>query len=290
MNEASAWRVELAREVAAVYAEHPQVRMVSLGGSAARNLADAYSDMDMAVYWAAIDHKWLEGTALQPSGGRRFTYRPLFDNLVVVEQYFVGEAKIDVAHFAMAWWEQSVDDVLERASMDDEKQEVLDGFLSAIALYGEDEYERWRARVAAYPAALGRAMIERNLHFYPQWVLEQQGLARNDLLGFYATLCEMMRNLLGVLAGLNGMYLSMEKPKRSADLLRRMAIAPADAVARFGALLAGDRAAAPADLAALIDETLALVEQHAPGVSTARAREVQRLQVHPVEQKPAFPM
>jgi hypothetical protein len=39
--------------------------------------------------------------------------------------------------------------------------------------------------------------------------------------------CEMIQNLLGVLAGLNRQYLSMEKPKRSADILRRMPIAPA---------------------------------------------------------------
>src|SRR5688500_18970774 len=59
MNHASQWRIELARDIAGWYTDQPNVRMIALGGSAARGLADAYSDMDMAVYWEELDRAWL---------------------------------------------------------------------------------------------------------------------------------------------------------------------------------------------------------------------------------------
>ena len=197
MNHASQWRIEFAREIAGWYAGQPNVRMIALGGSAARGLADAYSDMDMAVYWDGLDRAWLAEPPLGPAGGERFTYRLLFDDQVAVEQYQLGEAKLDVAHFSLAWWEQAVADVLERADMTPDKQEVLDGFLSAIPFYGEPAYQQWRTRIAAYPDELARRMIRQHLAFPPGWVLEQHGLARGDLLSFYAIVCEMIQKSAG---------------------------------------------------------------------------------------------
>jgi hypothetical protein len=251
-------------------------------------LADAYSDMDMAVYWDELDRVWLAEPPLEPVGGERFTYRLMFDDQVAVEQYQLGEAKLDVAHFALAWWEQAVADVLERADMTPDKQEVLDGFLSAIPFYGEPLYQQWRTRIAAYPDELARKMIRHHLAFPPAWVLEQHGLARGDLLSFYAMVCEMIQNLLGVLAGLNRQYLSMEKPKRSADLLRRMPIAPPDAAARVQAILTIDRKQAITTLADLIAEVLDLVEQHMPEIDTTRTRMIQRMPARPCIEKPPF--
>jgi hypothetical protein len=290
MNHASQWRVDFAREIAGQYAGQPNVRMIALGGSAARGLADAYSDMDMAVYWDALDRDWLAEPPLQAAGGERFTYRLLFDDQVAVEQYQIGEAKLDVAHFSLAWWNQAVADVLERADMAPEKQEVLDGFLSAIPFYGQPLYEQWRARIAAYPDELARKMIKQHLAFPPGWVLEQHGLARGDLLSFYAMTCEMIQNLLGVLAGLNHQYLSMEKPKRSADLLRRMPIAPRDAAARVHAILTVDPRQSVAALTDLIAEALDLVEQHMPDIDTSRTRMIQAMPARPCTEKPPFPI
>ncbi len=290
MNHASQWRIEFAHEIAGWYANQPNVCMIALGGSAARGLADAYSDMDMAVYWNGIDRAWLAEPPLKAAGGERFTYRQLFDDQVAVEQYQLGEAKLDVAHFSLTWLEQAVADVLERADMRPEYQEVLDGFLSAIPFYGEPLYQQWRTQIAAYPDQLARQMIRQHLALPPAWVLEQHGLARGDLLSFYAMVCEMIQNLLGVLAGLNRQYLSMEKPKRSADILRRMPIAPRDAAARVQAILTIDRKQAVAALADLIAEVLDLVEQHRPEIDTSRVRLVQQMPARPCTEKPPFPL
>jgi hypothetical protein len=289
MNDASQWRIEFAREISGWYATQPGVCMIALGGSAARGLADAYSDMDMAVYWEQLDRDWLAEPPLKAAGGERFTYRLLFEDQVAVEQYQLGEAKLDVAHFSLAWMEQALADIQERADMRPEYQEVLDGFLSAIPFYGEPLYQQWRTRIAAYPDELARQMIRQHLAFPPGWVLTQHGPARDDLLSFYAMVCEMIQNLLGVLAGLNRQYLSMEKPKRSADILRRMPIAPRDAAARIQAILTIDRDQSVAALSELIAEVLNLVEQHMPEIDTSRTRMIQRMPARPCTAKPNLP-
>jgi hypothetical protein len=101
-------------------------------------------------------------------------------------------------------------------------------------------------------------------------------------------LCEMIKHLLAVLAGLNHIYLSVEKPKRSADLLRRMPIAPRDAAARVQAILTIDRQQAIAALTDLIGEVIDLVEQHMPEIDTTRTRMIQRMPARPCLEKPPF--
>jgi hypothetical protein len=103
-------------------------------------------------------------------------------------------------------------------------------------------------------------------------------------------LCEMVNNVLGVLAGLNHTYHSMEKPKRSADLLRGMPTAPRDAAARIQAILTIERQQAVVALTGLIAEVLDLVEQHMPEIDTSRARMIQRMPERPCLEKPPFPI
>ncbi|MEO6399158.1 MAG: nucleotidyltransferase domain-containing protein [Tepidiformaceae bacterium] len=50
LNEQSAWRIELSREISKRYERQAGVRMTAVGGSASRGQADEYSDIDFAVY------------------------------------------------------------------------------------------------------------------------------------------------------------------------------------------------------------------------------------------------
>jgi hypothetical protein len=290
MNDASRWRVELAHELAGSYSSHPDVRMIALGGSAARGQADTYSDMDMAVYWEQIDAAGLADAPLQPVGGARFVFRAAYEGAVYLEQYFIGDLKVDIVHIALAWWAQTAAAVLEHADPAPEKQDTLDGFLSAVVLYGQPLYAQWRARLAAYPDDLARKMVQQHLFFYPLWVLEQHGLARGDIFSFYATLCEMIKNMVGVLAGLNRVYVSTEHLKRLGDIMRRMPIRPPDAAERIEALLTMDRAQAPAALGALIAEVLDLVDAYMPEIDTSRARWAFGFALRPATEKPDLPL
>ena len=61
MNDASAWRVDLARAIAPRYSGHADVQMMVLGGSPTRGRSDPYSDLDVIAFWDGIPLEVLEG-------------------------------------------------------------------------------------------------------------------------------------------------------------------------------------------------------------------------------------
>ena len=70
LNDASAWRLELARSYIEPYRERAAIAV--LGGSVAQGVADRWSDIDTIVYWDEIDRDWLE-TPRAAADGERFT-------------------------------------------------------------------------------------------------------------------------------------------------------------------------------------------------------------------------
>jgi hypothetical protein len=282
------WRLDLARDIAKHYASRPGVAFIILGGSASRGPTDPWSDLDILVYWDTPDPAWLETPPLEAAGARRFTWRVTFPDDVWLEQYFIGAQKIDVAHASAAWWERIVGDVVDRADPEDWKQGTVGGFFESIPLHGAEAFEPWRRRIANYPDALAKHMIETHLHIYPLWVIEKQGLARGDLYAFHDILIETIRHLMGVLAGLNRVYFATEKLKRIGATAEAMAIRPRDAGARFNALFTLPRAEVPAALGALITDVFDLVDTLRPDVDTARARRRFAMTLEDCMERPEF--
>lgn len=272
MNEASRWRIEIARRLAGFYASHPRVLMVAIGGSAARGEADQWSDIDLSITWDGDpDSPWLEQPPLAAEG-ERFTFLELAQAgpRIWLEQYFIGDLKVDVAHLPLAWMEAEIADVTERLNLDPDKHETLEGMTDAIVLHGEDFGAGWKARLAAYPEALREAMVRNHLHFMPPWTLSRQGLDRGDLLLYYEVLLPVLRNVVGVLAGLNRRYVVVKKVKRFDRWIERLEMKPDGAAANIDALLRGEHfeTAYPA----LIAGVLSLVEQEMPELDTTAAR------------------
>jgi hypothetical protein len=262
--------------------------MVLAGGSAARGSADAFSDLDVAVYWDRPDYSWIADAPLDPAGAQRFKLHEQVPGEVYVEQYRVGAAKMDVVHIGLGWWERLVADVVKRADAAPDKQEMIEGFLSAIVLQGESCYAAWRSQLLPYPEALAVRMVEEHLFFYPPWVIQAHDVDRSDWLSFYTHLTGAVRNLVGVLAGLNRIYVSTEAPKRVTEIFRQMVIAPADLSARVEALWTMDRTRVPEALGALVSDVLDLVERHLPQADIVNARRVFGFALGPCESRPEF--
>jgi hypothetical protein len=51
MNAASQWRYAFAQQLAPIYAANPHVSAVLVGGLAARDHAERYSDIELGVFW-----------------------------------------------------------------------------------------------------------------------------------------------------------------------------------------------------------------------------------------------
>jgi hypothetical protein len=271
VDDPNAVRLELARRYVEPYAE--RAAMAVLGGSVAQGVADEWSDVDTIVYWDEIDRGWLE-TPRAAAGGERFTWVEHYPGNACLEQYRFGGIKADVAHVRLGWLDELVESTLSGESFDTTSLDVLRGVEEAIVLFGGDRYEPLRARVRAYPDALRRAMVERHLTFFPSWIYDSMGRERGDLLVYYEYVLGTMRSLVGVLAGLNRLYVAPEKLKRIGAVVGRMELAPPDAARRLDALLDLPREQVRAELDDLVGATLDLVDAHLPEVGTAKAREL----------------
>lgn len=262
-------RLELARLYVAPYAE--RAAMAVLGGSVAQGVADRFSDVDTLVYWDAIDKDWLE----QPraaGNGERITWVEHYPGNACLEQYVFGDVKADVAHVRLAWLDELIAGTLSGESFDTTSLDVMRGVEEAIVLFGGERYEPIRARVRAYPDSLRRAMVEQHLELTPSWIYELMGRERGDLVVFYEYVLATIRNVVGILAGLNRVYVAPDKLKRVGAVVSRMELVPPEAARRLEAVLDLPREHVQAELDDLVGATLELVETHLPEIDTARAR------------------
>ena len=216
----SAWRIDLARRYVAPYAERAQTGV--LGGSVAQGVADRWSDIDTIVYWDNIDRGWLE-TPRAAENGERFTWVEHYPGNACLEQYRFGTVKADVAHVRLGWLDELIDGVLSGENTDTTSLDVLRGVQESIVLFGEERYEPIRARVLDYPEALRRSMVEAHPKFSPSWIYDGMGRDRGDLVVFYEYVLATMRNVVGVLAGLNRVYVAPDKLRPARGRARRCA-------------------------------------------------------------------
>jgi hypothetical protein len=262
-------RLELARRYIAPYADRAPIAV--LGGSVAQGVADAWSDVDTIVYWDEIDREWLEEPRAGEQG-ERFTWVEHYPGNACLEQYRFDGVKADVAHVRLGWLDELIAETLSGSELDTTSLDVMRGVEEAIVLFGEERYEPLRARVRDYPEALRRAMVEKHLTFYPSWIYDSMGRERGDLVVFYEYVLVTMRNVVGVLAGLNRVYVAPDKLKRIGVVVGRMELVPPDAARRLDALLELPRGQVQAELDELVGATLDLVEEHLPDVETDKAR------------------
>ena len=97
------------------------------------------------------------------------------------------------------------------------------------------------------------------------------GAGRGDLLFLYQNLVDAEKNILGVLCGLNSVYLPGDF-KHTARFAASLRVAPDNLAVRLAAVFQTGPEAAANEIGALIRDTFTLVEQQMPEVSTAWSR------------------
>ena len=115
MNEASRWRLEMARAIAPVYTTDPRVRAVIVAGSVARGFADAYSDVEIGVFWEEFPAPEELQVAMERSRGTAWELDPhdAEKDDVWYEEYAVDGLKIDLRHMTAARLDQVLTAVIE---------------------------------------------------------------------------------------------------------------------------------------------------------------------------------
>ena len=287
MNQATSWRLDIAKKMARIYCANPKVQAMVVGGSVARGIADAYSDLDTIAFCSELPSEAELSAAEQQAPGTRWNYNRQSPHAVGVECR-IGDARIEVGHLLSSRMESHLADVVDRHQTDTGKQKSVGGMLDALPLYGEDLVRSWQDKAAAYPDGLARAMVEAHLSFMPNWIPRDYAPFRDSPLYRYELFCQATNNILGILLGLNRLYHPHEF-KWLDYTVGKMRLAPPHLAQRLKAVFRLAPPEAADHLGRLIEETFALVEAHLPQVDTAPARRVFNFETQYCDEPPEMP-
>ncbi len=264
--------LRIARRLAEAVAASPTVQAVALTGSAATGTADEISDLDLIVLHTALPAlPELNKIRAQINGSEQLYSSSVQDKMRFKEGYFVDGVRCDLSHLTLAALEDDFALVLDAHSTDAHTQSRVAGLQNCLPLSGDSIVRKFQDKAARYPTELRRKMVETHLSFPPFWVLTEMGAGRGDLLFLYQTLVDAEKAILGVLCGLNSMYLPGDF-KRAGLLAAQLRIAPENLASRLNIVFQLAPADAAEEIGTLTRETFALVEQQMPEVSTAWPR------------------
>ncbi|WKA50886.1 nucleotidyltransferase domain-containing protein [Planococcus liqunii] len=266
MNQHAKWRLELAQNLSEQLSNFSGVHAVAVGGSVARGYADAYSDLELLVYWnhqPDAENRLAVFNCLNAE--RRYPQMDIgYDSA-----YLINGFPVDVWHRTMEQEEAAADKVLDHFSTDLDASNVLDTMKFAIPFYGSDYLQPIKERIDAYPDQLTVKFLEAYLpHFHLRQLL--YAARRDNPTAFYSILNSILDGLFLVLLALNRSYFPTYKwfYKRLAEL----PLVPEQIDFRLRQLYVESPLSAVKQLTAILEETVALAERLYPQVDTAFVR------------------
>jgi len=272
MNEASAGRLALARQLAPHYCANPKVAAVAVAGSVARGYADRFSDLDLVVFWSLAPTDQERREIIKRARGRRAQLVASHEEEACCsDTYEVDGIAIDARHMDVESTHRLLADVLERSDPSLSKQRHLANLLSALPLSDSSSVlTGWQSRAQVYPRELSVAMVRAYLRLPPAW---EHLAERSELLALYESFCAAQKRMLLVLMGLNRLYYpGWQWVDR---LIEQMRIAPPKLAPRckqvFG-IVSIDPSASVYQLHDLIEETFRLVQTHLSELDTTHAK------------------
>jgi predicted nucleotidyltransferase len=274
MNEASLWRLAMARRMAPIYATDPKVRAVIVGGSVARGCADRYSDVEMGIFWDEPPSAAELCAAMERLRGTEWELDPYnADEDVWYEEYGVDGLKLDLRHMTVARMGEVLAAVVDGGDLSEERQQIIAAVQDGVALHGTLLIEKWQARATVYPGSLARAMVRKYLSLPPWWSVPMLA-ERGDLPLVYGAFKEATGGIFGGLLGLNRIY--HPGLKWIDRTLAALQLAPPDLVARLKQVFRVEPLAGARQMQQLVEETYTLVEQQMPDAGITEARQAFR--------------
>lgn len=270
MGKANIWRQELAVQIGNHYSKHPKVDAVALTGSVARELADQYSDIEIHVFWKEAPTDEDRKNIITQAGGEIFQFWP-FEEDEWSESFIIQGVKVDLSGFLSEGIDQIIIDVVEQFELTDYKQILLSSIQYAKPLHHPEKLVAWHGRLDAYPDELAKKMIKKHLSFGPRWGPEML-VTRDDLVFLYDLINNAQKNILGVLLGLNRMYLAHPGFKWMEQTIAAMKIKPSNLMTRMKRVYQSSPKEAVEELHSLIEDLFDLIEAHLPEFETESAK------------------
>ncbi|MGR3777821.1 DUF4037 domain-containing protein [Bacillus paramycoides] len=258
---------EKAIEMSEIYRENPKVEAIILAGSVARKLEDEHSDIELHILWSSPPEDEDRQGPINNIGGTILSYHP-YEEEEWSETYLTKEGiKLEISNFLTVTVEKVISEVVEQYDINYEKQCIVSSVHDGVSLYGEVKVNELKDRVSAYPDELAKRMISENLWLSNRWHNRKALLKRKDWLMLYDIICEVQRNIFGVLFGLNRMYVHHPAFKWMPYNVERMTIKPENLYERMADTLIGNPEYSVQELELLIGEVVQLVHTYAPEVT-----------------------
>jgi hypothetical protein len=267
MNQATRWRFALAKQIAAAYAQNPNAQVVMIAGSVGRGRADRYSDIEVDVYYTEPPTEAERIAAVKSCGG--LVEKLDQDEDEWEEQMLIGGFHAASSTFLITTMERYLREVVDECQIAPLAQVRLYSLQHAVTIKGEAQVERWRAKAAAYPDGLVRAMLEAYLRFDGFGYAEEMLAARADLILLYDIFVRIERQILGALLGLNRLYLpTPEHLKWMDEMIEAMSYKPDHLSARLKQAFRLEPDQGVTLLKEVIADIFNLVDRHAPDFET----------------------
>jgi hypothetical protein len=240
-----------------------------LVGSAATGGADAYSDLDLLVYYDRVPPAETLGEVARELGASWYRATPWSDESGEEDENGLGERygldgiECQVAHVSVGAFEREIRRVVVNLELEEELLKIMSGLFEGEPLHGSELVEHWRALASCTPE-LRRAMIEKRWKLFPWWYFQERLRRRDSTVWRYEVLVQSAYAIVGTLAALNGVYFSTFEFKRAGRFVSRLELAPPNLEERLDSLFELPEPESTAELERLVTETQALVTAHLP--------------------------
>lgn len=252
------------------YVATGNVSAVLLAGSRGRGRADAFSDVELDVYWYRAPSDAQRRAPTAALGGTIVDLWPYDqEDAEWSEDVRVSGIGITVSGFTRVQVERWVHALAFDPGPSIVRQMRLSALHEGEVMYGADLVNEWRAS-STYPRGLSIIVAESflsadRLQRWRHWRALQH---REDLVMLQRACADVADVILGTLCAVNRIYIEHPSFKWSRHLADRFNRAPAQFTGRFfAALEAGPRQNAQ-EFHALLKETVHLAERELPEVAT----------------------
>ncbi|PYZ93350.1 cytoplasmic protein [Salipaludibacillus keqinensis] len=255
----------MASDIAKVYEKNRKVEAVLLGGSVARNWNDQYSDIELFVFWKDSPTDEDRLASIEKVEGDIIDFHT-YEDEEWSETYITQGIKLEISNFLTDTINQVIDDVLLSFDTNLDKQCLVAAVHYGVSLSGDLVINPMKKRTHHYPTELSLAMIKDNILLGNRWNNRLALLDREDWLMLYKVMVDVQTNIMGMLFGLNRLYVHHPAFKWQKQTLESMEMTPTNTVHRLGSTFLEDPSDSIKNLERIIREVYELIQMEHPQI------------------------
>lgn len=262
-NPHTQWRIDFAQNLVKHLVKFDGIQAIVIAGSVARNFADAYSDIEIPIFWETLPD---DATRHAMVAALQAEFLYAYDGPAWEDQLLIAGVQVDLWHVSTTNEEEILNAVLDEHSFDLGAFNALDTLRACIPLYGQEIIQKWKLRAQEYPDELAEKIIQKHLASFSIGELFTSA-QRDNPTAFYAQLSFLQQEAFLALLALNRRYFPTFKWLY--PVLESLQVKPEASAPRFRRAYEAPYTEAIADTQLILEETVRLVEKQFPKVDTA---------------------